>query len=335
MDKSGNMPKKNFLSFQIDPAKFATASDAEKAQQVTQRQSVSYMRDAMRRLRANKLAMFCLCLLIFITLIAIIVPYVYPYNYTQQDVSAKHLMPFEYSRKEQARIDNGEFVFPHIMGTDNLGRDYCIRVIYGTRISLMVGFVAALIVVIIGIIYGSISGYFGGKVDAFIIRVTELFQTFPSLVLNMILAAMLGRSMFNLILIFICTGWMSTARLVRNEFMSLRNEVYVKASEAFGMSKARVMFTQILPNTRTPIIVSITASIPGYILSESSLSFLGLGVSDTTPTWGNIINSGTNLSSLMNFWWLWLIPGLLLTIFVLSVNYFGDGLRDLLDPKQA
>ena len=141
--------------------------------------------------------------------------------------------------------------------------------------------------------------------------------------------------MLNLILIFICTGWMSTARLVRNEFMSLRNEVYVKASEAFGMSRARVMFTQILPNTRTPIIVSITASIPGYILSESSLSFLGLGVSDTTPTWGNIINSGTNLSSLMNFWWLWLIPGLLLTIFVLSVNYFGDGLRDLLDPKQA
>ena len=174
MDKSGNMPKKNFLSFQIDPAKFATASDAEKAQQVTQRQSVSYMRDAMRRLRANKLAMFCLCLLIFITLIAIIVPYVYPYNYTQQDVSAKHLMPFEYSRKEQARIDNGEFVFPHIMGTDNLGRDYCIRVIYGTRISLMVGFVAALIVVIIGIIYGSISGYFGGKVDLVMMRIVDI-----------------------------------------------------------------------------------------------------------------------------------------------------------------
>ena len=205
----------------------------------------------------------------------------------------------------------------------------------GGRYSIFIGVVSALGGAVIGVVLGAIGGYFGGKVDAFIIRVTELFQTFPSLVLNMILAAMLGRSMFNLILIFICTGWMSTARLVRNEFMSLRNEVYVKASEAFGMSKARVMFTQILPNTRTPIIVSITASIPGYILSESSLSFLGLGVSDTTPTWGNIINSGTNLSSLMNFWWLWLIPGLLLTIFVLSVNYFGDGLRDLLDPKQA
>lgn len=170
--------------------------------------------------------------------------------------------------------------------------------------------------------------------DRLLLRATELFQTFPQLVLNMVLAAVLGRSIFNLILIFTCTGWMSTARLVRNEFLSLREETYVKVSEAFGMKKTHVMFRQILPNILTPITVSVTACIPGYILSEASLSFLGLGVGETTPTWGNIINAGTNLSALLNTWWLWLIPGALLTIFVLSVNFFGDGLRDLLDPRQ-
>ena len=150
--------KKNMLSFQIDPKKFELATDEEKAQQLTQRESVSFFKDAMRRLGRNKMAMLCLGILIVISLIAFIVPYFYPYTYTQQDVTAKHLEPFEYSRKEQARIAKGEDVFPHIMGTDNLGRDYAIRVIYGTRISLAVGFISALIVVFIGMIYGSISG---------------------------------------------------------------------------------------------------------------------------------------------------------------------------------
>ena len=163
-----NKIKKNPLSFQIDPDLFGKASEEEKAQVVTQRESVSFMKDAMRRLVRNKMAMICLFILIAITLIAIFVPMFYPYNYTQQDVTAKYLEPFEYSRKEMARINKGEDVFPHIMGTDNLGRDYAIRVIYGTRISLLVGFVSALIVVIIGILYGSISGYFSGKVDIII-----------------------------------------------------------------------------------------------------------------------------------------------------------------------
>ncbi len=277
------------------------------------------MKRQFNKFMENKLSVIGTAIMLVILLACIIYPFVAQYDYKEINLGLGATAP------------SGA----HLFGTDRLGRDLFARCMMGGRYSIFIGVVSALGGAVIGVVLGAIGGYFGGKVDAFIIRVTELFQTFPSLVLNMILAAVLGRSMLNLILIFICTGWMSTARLVRNEFMSLRNEVYVKASEAFGMSRARVMFTQILPNTRTPIIVSITASIPGYILSESSLSFLGLGVSDTTPTWGNIINSGTNLSSLMNFWWLWLIPGLLLTIFVLSVNYFGDGLRDLLDPKQA
>ena len=153
---------KNPISLQIDPKLFEKAGDEEKAQQVTMRESVSFMKDAMRRLRKNNIAMISLVVIIVIALIAFIVPEFYPYTYTKQDVTAQNLAPFQYSAKEQAKLDRGQKVFPHIMGTDALGRDYAIRVIYGTRISLLVGIFSALIVIVIGIIYGSISGYSAG-----------------------------------------------------------------------------------------------------------------------------------------------------------------------------
>ena len=329
MDKSGNMPKKNFLSFQIDPAKFATASDAEKAQQVTQRQSVSYMRDAMRRLRANKLAMFCLCLLIFITLIAIIVPYVYPYNYTQQDVSAKHLMPFEYSRKEQARIDNGEFVFPHIMGTDNLGRDYCIRVIYGTRISLMVGFVAALIVVIIGIIYGSISGYFGGKVDLVMMRIVDIIYSLPDVLIVILLSVAikdfiststndliirLGPGMISIFIVFGLLYWVSMARQVRGQVLSIKEQEYVLAARATGASAAHIIRKHMLPNCISVIIITAAMQIPSAIFTESFLSFVGLGVSMPMPSLGSLASDAR--SGLISYPYLLLFPALSIFLIV-------------------
>ena len=183
-----NKIKKNPLSFQIDPGLFQQASDEEKAQIVTERESVSFMKDAMRRLVKNRLAMVCLAILVIITLIAIIVPMFYPYTYTQQDVTAKYLGPFEYSAKEQARIAAGESVFPHIMGTDNLGRDYAIRVIYGTRISLMVGFISALIVVLIGILYGAVSGYFGGQVDLIMMRIVDIIYSLPDVLIVILLS---------------------------------------------------------------------------------------------------------------------------------------------------
>ena len=346
MDKSGNMPKKNFLSFQIDPAKFATASDAEKAQQVTQRQSVSYMRDAMRRLRANKLAMFCLCLLIFITLIAIIVPYVYPYNYTQQDVSAKHLMPFEYSRKEQARIDNGEFVFPHIMGTDNLGRDYCIRVIYGTRISLMVGFVAALIVVIIGIIYGSISGYFGGKVDLVMMRIVDIIYSLPDVLIVILLSVAikdfiststndliirLGPGMISIFIVFGLLYWVSMARQVRGQVLSIKEQEYVLAARATGASAAHIIRKHMLPNCVSIIIITAAMQIPSAIFTESFLSFVGLGVSMPMPSLGSLASDAR--SGLISYPYLLLFPALSIFLIVLSFNLLGNGLRDAFDLK--
>lgn len=267
----------------------------------------------------NKLSLIGTVIMAVILLLCIISPLFSAYDYKAIDLATGATAP----------------TLQHLFGTDKLGRDLFLRTMVGGRYSIFIGLSSALGSAAIGIAIGAIAGYFGGKVDSLLIRITELFQTFPSLVLNLILAALLGRSMANLILIFTFTGWMSMARMVRNEFLSLRNETYVKVSEAFGMSKLHVMFRQILPNILTPIIVSITACIPGYILSEASLSFLGLGVGDAIPTWGNIINAGTNLSALLTAWWLWFIPGALLTIFVLSVNFFGDGLRDLLDPKQV
>ena len=365
MDKSGNMPKKNFLSFQIDPAKFATASDAEKAQQVTQRQSVSYMRDAMRRLRANKLAMFCLCLLIFITLIAIIVPYVYPYNYTQQDVSAKHLMPFEYSRKEQARIDNGEFVFPHIMGTDNLGRDYCIRVIYGTRISLMVGFVAALIVVIygarvsllvglfaslivlvIGLLYGSISGYCGGKVDMVMMRIVDIIYSLPDVLIVILLSVAikdfiststndliirLGPGMISIFIVFGLLYWVGMARQVRGQVLSIKEQEYVLAAQASGASAAHIIRKHMIPNCISVIIITAAMQIPSAIFTESFLSFVGMGVSMPMPSLGSLASDAR--SGLVSYPYLLLFPAASIFLIVLSFNLLGNGLRDAFDPK--
>ena len=179
---------KNPLSLQIDPALFEKAGDEEKAQQVTMRESVSFMKDAMRRLRKNHIAMISLFIIVFIALIAFIVPNFYPYTYTKQDVTAQNLAPFQYSAKEQAKIDKGGSVFPHIMGTDALGRDYAIRVIYGTRISLLVGIFSALIVIVIGIVYGSISGYFGGKVDLIMMRIVDIIYSLPDVLIVILLS---------------------------------------------------------------------------------------------------------------------------------------------------
>lgn len=168
-----------------------------------------------------------------------------------------------------------------------------------------------------------------------IVRISEIFQAFPQLVLVMMLVAILKeRSINNMLFVFVVTGWMTTFRMVRNEFMSLKNETYVKVCEAFGMSKANVMFKQILPNVMTPIIVSTTTNVAYFILQEASLSFIGLGVDAQTPTWGNILNVAKSIDVVQNQWWLWVFPGLAISLFVLAVNFFGDGLRDVLDAKQ-
>ena len=331
--------KKNFLSFQIDPDLFEAASDAEKAQQQTQRKSVSFLKDAMGRLARNRMAMVCLAVLVVITIIAIVVPYFYPYTYTQQDVTAKHLKPFEYSKKEQARIAAGEDVFPHIMGTDNLGRDYCIRVIYGTRISLMVGFISALIVVFIGIIYGSISGYFGGKVDLIMMRIVDIIYSLPDVLIVILLSVAikdfisqsdndliirLGPGMISIFIVFGLLYWVSMARQVRGQVLSIKEQEYVLAARATGAKAAHIILKHMIPNCISVIIISA-------IFTESFLSFVGMGVSMPMPSLGSLASDAR--SGLISYPYLLMFPAGTIFLIVLSFNLLGNGLRDAFDPK--
>ena len=338
--------KKNPLSFQIDPNLFDTASDEEKAQIVTQRESVSFMKDAMRRFVKNKMAMTCLIILILITLIAIFVPMFYPYNYTQQDVTAKYLQPFEYSKKEMARINAGEKVFPHIMGTDNLGRDYCIRVIYGTRISLMVGFISALIVVFIGIIYGSISGYFGGKVDLVMMRIVDIIYSLPDVLIVILLSVAikdiistsknqlvvkLGAGMISIFIVFGLLYWVGMARQVRGQILSIKEQEYVLAAKAMGASAAHIIRKHMIPNCVSVIIITAAMQIPSAIFTESFLSFVGMGVSMPMPSLGSLASDAR--SGLVSYPYMLLFPAMSIFLIVLSFNLLGNGLRDAFDPK--
>ena len=338
--------KKNPLSLQLDPQLFERASEEEKAQIVTQRESVSFMRDAMRRLVKNKMAMACLIVLIAITLIAIFVPMVYPYSYTQQDVTGKYLQPFEYSKKEQARIARGEDVFPHIMGTDNLGRDYCIRVIYGTRISLMVGFISALIVVCIGIIYGSISGYFGGKVDLIMMRIVDIIYSLPDVLIVILLSVAikdvistsknqmvvkLGAGMISIFIVFGLLYWVGMARQVRGQILSIKEQEYVMASRAMGASAAHIIIQHMIPNCVSVIIITAAMQIPSAIFTESFLSFVGMGVSMPMPSLGSLASDAR--SGLVSYPYMLIFPAATIFLIVLSFNLLGNGLRDAFDPK--
>lgn len=280
--------------------------------------SSSLLKKNIRKFVNNKLALFGLIVVVAITL-ACIIGMVMGVDYNTPDLSNLKAGP-----------GNG-----HLFGTDTLGRDLLARVLYGGCYSIFIGVFCAVMSSIIGAALGAVSGYFGGKVDKIIVRISEVFQAFPQLVLVMMIVAIVNkRGMGNLIFIFIITGWMTTFRMVRNEFMSLKGETYVKVCEAFGMSKSLIMFKQILPNVMSPIIVSTTTNVAFFILQEAALSFIGLGVADSTPTWGNILNAAKSVSVVTNQWWIWVIPGLAISLFVLAINFFGDGLRDVLDAKQ-
>ena len=337
---------KNPLSLQIDPDLFSEASEEEKKQQVTMRESISFMKDALRRLRKNKIAMVSLTVIILVALIAFIVPTFYPYTYTKQDVTAQNLGPFQYSAKEQMKIDKGISVFPHIMGTDNLGRDYAIRVIYGTRISLLVGIFSALIVIVIGIIYGSISGYFGGRVDLIMMRIVDIIYSLPDVLIVILLSvaikdwvagskseliARLGAGMVSIFIVFGLLYWVSMARQVRGQILSIKEQEYVLASKAIGSSPARIIRKHMIPNCVSVIIIVAAMQIPSAIFTESFLSFLGLGVSVPMPSLGSLASDAR--TALRSYPYQLIFPALAIFLIVLSFNLLGNGLRDAFDPK--
>ncbi len=219
----------------------------------------------------------------------------------------------------------------YLLGTDDLGRDVLTRILYGARISLLVGFVAVGIATLIGILLGALAGYYGGWIDSVIMRFVDVMLCFPSFFLILAVIAFLEPSIWNIMIIIGLTGWMGVARLVRAEFLSLRERDFVQAARALGASDGRVIFRHILPNALSPVLVSATLGIAGAILTESALSFLGIGVQPPTPSWGNMLIAGKQ--TLGTAWWLSAFPGLAILLTVLGYNLLGEGIRDALDPR--
>lgn len=221
----------------------------------------------------------------------------------------------------------------HPLGTDRVGRDIFARILYGGRMSIFIGVASAFGATMLGTILGCISGFYGGPLDKVLVYVADLFQVFPQYLLILLCVGLLGQSTGNLLLIFIITGWTGVMRIVRSRILSLKQEPFVESCLANGVSSFSIMFHHLLPNTLGPVIVNMTLQVAGYILAEASLSFLGMGVPDTVVTWGNIMNAAKRLDIIQTMPVLWLAPGAAICLLVLSINFFGDGLRDVLDPS--
>ncbi len=267
------------------------------------------------RLKKNKLALLGAWIVLLLSLLALAAPLLAPCSPFEQDIGNRLLSPS--SR--------------HYCGTDELGRDIFSRMLYGARVSLSVGFIAVFISTIIGILLGALAGYFGGGVDNLIMRFVDIMLSIPTLFFILMLIVFLGPSIFNVMLIIGLTGWTDLARLVRAEFLSLKNREYVLSARVAGASNNRIIFHHILRNALSPVFVSVIFGVGGAILLESGLSFLGLGVQPPDASWGNILSSGKDY--IEKAWWLTVFPGLAIFVTVMSYNLLGEGLRDAVDPR--
>jgi oligopeptide transport system permease protein len=275
----------------------------------------SLWKDSWRRLRKNPSAIFGLGFLLVQACLALLAPYLSSYSYEHADLLLGALPP------------GGE----HLLGTDDLGRDLLARILYGSRISLAVGLLATAVSMVIGVSYGAISGYIGGRVDSVMMRFVEVLYALPFTFFVIILMVIFGR---NIYLLFVALGavqWLNMARIVRGQVLSIKNKEYIEAALAMGVSHARIIWRHVVPNIMGPVIVYATLTIPVVILEEAFLSFLGLGVQEPKASWGTLIADG--VGALETYPWMLIFPALSLMLVLLALNFFGDGLREALDPQ--
>jgi oligopeptide transport system permease protein len=292
-------------------------SDAALAPVAQAEKGTSLWQDALRRLRRNRLALFGLCFIVVASAIAIITPLIAPYSYEAQDLELGPAPPDA----------------AHWLGTDYLGRDLLTRLLYGGRISLMVGFAATSVSLLIGVLYGATAGFVGGRTDALMMRLVDILYALPFTIFVIILMVFFGH---NIILLFMAIGaveWLTMARIVRGSVISLRKKEFIEAAEAMGFSQWRILTRHVIPNVLGPIIVYTTLTIPQVMLLEAFLSFLGLGVQAPMSSWGLLIRDGAD--HMEQYPWLLLFPSITLSVTLFSLNFLGDGLRDALDPKAS
>lgn len=286
-----------------------TIADAE--------QGSSLWHDAWLRLQKNKMALAGLVVLVLMCLIALITPWIAPYAYEAQDLALGATPPS----------------LQHWLGTDTLGRDLLTRLLYGGRVSLAVGFIATAVALLIGVLYGTVAGYFGGRIDAAMMRLVDILYALPFMIFIILLMVIFGR---NILLLFLAIGaveWLTMARIVRGQVQSLRQQEFIEAAISLGLSQWTIIRRHLIPNTLGPVIVYTTLTIPSVMLFEAFLSFLGLGIQPPQSSWGLLISYG--VETMEEYPWLLIFPGLTLSLTLFALNFLGDGLRDALDPRAS
>lgn len=310
------MEENRISDIKLSPEVFEKLDDSEKNAEKIAYESSTYLQDAWRRFKQNKMALAGLVFLLIMLALAIIVPMISPYTYDGQDMSLQHAGPS----------------LAHLMGTDKFGRDMLVRIMYGGRISLAVGFAAAVISLFVGVVYGAISGYCGGKVDMVMMRIVDAMYSIPDMLYVIMVVVAMGANFVSIMIGVCLTFWMDMARQVRSQVMTLKEQEFSLAAFVLGASKSRILFKHLIINSMGPIIVTVTMIVPRAIFYEAFLSFLGIGIAAPQASWGTLANDAKGLVSTYPMEVIW--PVLAICLTMLSLNFIGDGLGDALDPKK-
>lgn len=295
---------------------FEPLSEEEKNSEFIAAKSKTYFQDAWTRFKKNKMALVGLGFLVVITILAIFVPAFSPYEYDMMDLASSNLMPS----------------LQHPMGTDKFGRDIFVRIMYGARISLSVGFASAFICLFIGIVYGGVAGYIGGKVDMLLMRIVDILYSIPTLLIVILIMLIFGSNIVSILIGLCATSWMGMARLVRAQVLTLKEQEFALAAYVLGASKMRILFKHLIINCMGPIIVNVTLMVPSAIFTEAFLSFVGIGISAPAASWGTLANEARTLIESNPIQIIWPVASICITM--LSLNFIGDGVSDAFDPKK-